>query len=130
MTVKDSKMNIDDARRQGQFEGQVLTTLAEIKTSITNLTGNYNGLEGRVRMVETGFSQLTDLIAKQNEINHDKLVDADKTHVNLATANEKMDLRVRKLEDWKIWMMAGAAVVGALIDFVLRAVPSLIKTIH
>lgn len=128
--VKETKSNIDDARRQGQFEGQVLTTLAEIKTSIAGLTGNYNGLEGRVRVVETGFAQLTDLMAKLNEFAQEKVKESEKIHTNYDAANAGMEKRVRKLEDWKIWMMATAGAVAAAVDLILRAAPAIIKSFN
>lgn len=48
----DIPENIADARRQGQFEGQVLAKLDDLKSTVTLLGNNYNGLEIRVRSLE------------------------------------------------------------------------------
>ncbi len=67
MPKADSRM--DDARRQGQFEGQVLTSLVDIKKGMDAFNSNFVSLEGRVRTNEKTLG------------NHDqKFIDSEEAH--------------------------------------------------
>lgn len=63
---------LDDARRQGQFEGQVLTSLADIKKGMDAFNTSLSGIESRVRINEKIVSHHDQLFIDSNGV-HDEL---------------------------------------------------------
>jgi len=118
MAVK--KEQLDDARRQGQFEGQVLTTLGDIKVKIEGINSNYGSLEGRLRVVETGQTSLHDAVKKSIDENHLRNIDADKVHDTLQTTQEEHGKKIRKLEDWRLYIMGIAAAIGVIASAIYQ----------
>lgn len=54
MTVpKNTDAKEAEARRQGQFEGQVLTTLADMKRALDSIVASSAAFDSRLRNVET-----------------------------------------------------------------------------
>jgi predicted ester cyclase len=56
-----SKEQIEDARRQGQFEGRVETKLDNIHTKVEGIVTSQTGFDSRVRKVENDITDLPDL---------------------------------------------------------------------
>ena len=65
---------MEDARRQGQFEGQVLATLSEIKNQVSAITSTSASLESRVRTNE-GLITTHGEAFKESERVHGELQD-------------------------------------------------------
>lgn len=63
---------MEDARRQGQFEGQVLTSLLDIKKGMDAFNSNFALLEGRVRTNESNIGNHTQLF-KDSDVVHQEL---------------------------------------------------------
>ncbi len=58
--AKQKEQQLDDARRQGQFEGQVLTTLTAIKAQVDAIGAGQSNLETRVRTSENTINTHTE----------------------------------------------------------------------
>lgn len=115
-----SNTRMDDARRQGQFEGQVLTMLTEIKANIQTLTSNQAMLDTRTRKVEeqqlTQQAVLERLLQQDVELN--TRIDRNTTDQN--EFNSELVKDVRSLQDWRLYIMGAAGVVAVVVTFVLN----------
>jgi hypothetical protein len=84
--TKMAKANerMDDARRQGQFEGQVLTSLDSIKKGMDTFNTQFAGLEGRVRINENTLGSHTQLFKDSDGI-HQELYNQIKNLAEIVT---------------------------------------------
>lgn len=114
----------DDARRQGQFEGQVLANLADIKKNIENIFSSFAGLEQRTRNLETLVPQLGDQVRSAIANGDEKLRDADKIHAEIEAILDTCQKRIRALEDWRLYILGAAGAVAVVVDLILRFWPS------
>lgn len=100
--------------KEGEFRGQVLQSLSDIKISIKSLTENVTSIEVRTRNQEA-------LTASQGGAIH-ALGDSVKQFSVDFRNNEK---RVDKLENYKYWLMG----LGALLIFIIGLIIQLIHKI-
>lgn len=124
MADTDGKTTADDARRQGQFEGQVLANLADIKKNIENIFSSFAGLEQRTRNLETLVPQLGDQVRSAIATGDEKLRDADKIHTELEAILDTCQKRIRALEDWRLYILGAAGAVAVVVDLILRFWPN------
>jgi predicted nuclease with TOPRIM domain len=73
-----TKEQIEDARRQGQFEGRVETKLDTIHTSLEAIKATTGGLETRLRNIEDSksgldekFKEITSSFANSDKVHED-----------------------------------------------------------
>jgi uncharacterized phage infection (PIP) family protein YhgE len=112
--------------------------MAEVSNSITKMLivheNKIHNHDQQIDGLKTSLSERKTDFEKQVELLHKRITDMkDETHVerekyhkeilealkDIADSNKALDVRISKLEQWKWYVMGGAAVIG----FVLAQVP-------
>jgi hypothetical protein len=111
---------MEDARRQGQFEGQVLATLGEIKNQVGAINTNQITVESRVRTVETAITTHGENF-KESERVHGELRD------QISTLTTHVDALV-KYQTLQRGIIIALGVISTVISPIVTAL--ILKTIE
>lgn len=88
--------------------------LIEIKADISAMKTEIKHLNINIVKLEELLKSVTVIMEKQHTLGERVL--------KLEENYEKMRLRVRALEDWRLMIVAGAWVVGAIVSFILNKI--------
>lgn len=108
-----TREQLDDARRQGQFEGQVLTTLADIKGKMEGITQTTSGMDARIRNTETTLVAHAELFKDSDRAHQD-------TDSRLSTVTTTIENLVASQNKFRGFLIA-AGTIGPILASVITA---------
>lgn len=118
MNEQPEQNNID-ARRQGQFEGQVLASLEHIKTQITQLSSTSNGQTAKIQSLE---------LLSQSVADREKILSSEKIkeHEEIHKLISGLSTTVSGLVEYKSTIRGGLIALGLAGPIVSSVITALI----
>lgn len=109
---EDVNKNIDEARRQGHFEGTVLSRLDDINKIVSSLNQSSAVRDQRISSLETAISSIKQSIDAQGKFYEEKLKEAKEESASVSKRFDTLEGVVAKLVEYKTTIRATVAVLG------------------
>ncbi|RKW24049.1 hypothetical protein D8B46_02180 [Candidatus Gracilibacteria bacterium] len=87
-----------------------------------------NGTQHKLGKIETSLRYIEKNISKMEKAIENVALVIEKQHtlnervLKLEEENSKNKVKIRKLEDWRLGIMAGVGVIGVIVGFILNKI--------